>query len=54
MLADLCDTVVCPQQPRRFGAVGQWYDDFHQNSDEEVIDALAGAERPDVAPGSDR
>ena len=46
MLAELCDHVVCPLQPRRFGAVGAWYEDFRQTSDEEVVAALAGAVRP--------
>ena len=34
------DTVVCPLVPRRFRAVGQWYEDFAQVSDREVVAAL--------------
>lgn len=36
------DDVVCPLQPRFFNAVGSWYDDFSQVTDEEVIAALDG------------
>ena len=32
--------------PRHFSAVGQWYADFPQTSDSEVIAALAGAAQP--------
>ena len=35
-LAPLADEVVCPSTPRRFAAVGQWYDDFTQVPDERV------------------
>jgi putative phosphoribosyl transferase len=34
------DDVVCLQQPADFRAVGLWYDDFDQVSDEEVTQAL--------------
>ncbi|MGW7254288.1 phosphoribosyltransferase [Streptomyces sp. NPDC054834] len=34
------DDVVCLHQPPDFRAVGQWYDDFDQVSDEEVMQAL--------------
>ncbi|MDP8959765.1 MAG: phosphoribosyltransferase [Actinomycetota bacterium] len=40
-LADEADEVVCPSQPARFYAVGEWYDDFRQVSDQEVIEMLA-------------
>ncbi|MBT8198561.1 MAG: phosphoribosyltransferase [Acidimicrobiia bacterium] len=39
-LEDIADEVVCPLIPRRFMAVGQWYDDFHQLGDDEVVAAL--------------
>lgn len=29
--------VICPGQPASFGAVGQWYEDFHSVSSEEAI-----------------
>lgn len=35
-LAPLTDEVVCPSTPRRFAAVGQWYDDFTQVPDDQV------------------
>jgi predicted phosphoribosyltransferase len=44
--AKLCDEadaddVVCLSAPPEFGAVGLWYRDFGQTSDEEVLEALA-------------
>jgi predicted phosphoribosyltransferase len=36
MLAEVADEVVVPQQPEEFRAVGQWYANFDQTSDEEV------------------
>jgi putative phosphoribosyl transferase len=38
------DEVVCPAQPQPFRAVGLWYRDFPQTSDEEVRSLLAAAE----------
>lgn len=40
-LAREADEVVCPLQPHDFAAVGQWYDDFSQTSDEEVRELMA-------------
>ncbi|WAL65317.1 phosphoribosyltransferase family protein [Amycolatopsis cynarae] len=34
------DDVVCVLRPERFRAVGEWYADFGQTTDEEVIDLL--------------
>lgn len=39
------DDVVCLAQPEVFGAIGYFYRDFHQLSDQEVIDALQEAAR---------
>lgn len=39
-LAALADDVVVIAMPERFRAVGEWYDDFHQVSDDEVVDLL--------------
>jgi putative phosphoribosyl transferase len=36
--------VVCYRMPEPFFAVGMWYEDFSQTSDEEVRDLLARAE----------
>ncbi|WP_007026899.1 phosphoribosyltransferase family protein, partial [Saccharomonospora iraqiensis] len=41
------DEVVCLQRPAFFTAVGQWYDDFRQIGDEEVVALL---DRPDTRP----
>ncbi len=40
---DEVDEVVCAETPQRFGAVGMWYDDFRQTSDEDVRDLLSRA-----------
>jgi predicted phosphoribosyltransferase len=40
-LAGLADEVVCPLQPAGFMAVGQFYRDFAQTTDEEVMELLA-------------
>lgn len=37
------DEVVCLSTPRMFSAVGEWYQDFSQTPDEEVVDLLAQA-----------
>lgn len=42
-LARLADQVVCVLAPQRFQAVGEWYDDFDQTSDEEVASLLERA-----------
>ena len=39
-LADEVDDLVCIATPERFGAVGQFYDDFSEVCDEEVIQLL--------------
>jgi putative phosphoribosyl transferase len=40
-LEEEADEVVCLQAPPRFFGVGQWYEDFSQVSDEEVVSILA-------------
>jgi putative phosphoribosyl transferase len=42
-LSDLADAVVCPRTPFPFSAVGLWYDDFSQTTDEEVRELLLEA-----------
>jgi predicted phosphoribosyltransferase len=44
-MAQHVDQLVCLSTPRFFRAVGQWYDQFDQTSDEEVQDLLALAWR---------
>jgi predicted phosphoribosyltransferase len=50
------DDVVCAQTPEPFYAVGLWYDDFEQTTDEEVRDLLDRAARAphSGAPSRDR
>jgi putative phosphoribosyl transferase len=43
MLAPECDAIECLQQRAGFGAIGAFYTDFHQMTDEEVIALLKGA-----------
>jgi hypothetical protein len=42
------DKVVCATTPEPFWAVGQWYRDFSQTTDEEVRELLARAAAPSV------
>jgi uncharacterized protein (TIGR00369 family) len=37
------DEVICLEMPQRFLAIGEWYDDFAQTSDEEVVELLRAA-----------
>jgi erythromycin esterase-like protein/predicted phosphoribosyltransferase len=49
------DEVICAVTPEPFHAVGLWYEDFSQTSDEEVRDLLTRARRPQErheAPGT--
>jgi putative phosphoribosyl transferase len=50
---DLVDEVVCAQTPEPFHAVGIWYEDFSQTTDDEVRELLAIAAREAPSP-SDR
>ncbi len=43
LLFDEADEVVCPLQPLRFRAVGEWYRRFDQTSDAEVLALLGRA-----------
>jgi putative phosphoribosyl transferase len=43
MLDVLADEVVCPVTPSWFSAVGRFYTDFHQVTDDEVVRLLAGS-----------
>ncbi|MGC5018870.1 phosphoribosyltransferase [Micromonospora sp. DT47] len=40
LLAAEADQVVCAQRPPEFGAVGAYYEDFHEISDDEVTETL--------------
>ena len=50
----LADEVVCARTPDPFIAVGYWYDDFSQTTDEEVRDLLARATGGRDRPGEGR
>jgi putative phosphoribosyl transferase len=39
-MSDVADEVVCVQQPDRFQAVGEWYEDFSETSDAAVVTLL--------------
>jgi erythromycin esterase-like protein/predicted phosphoribosyltransferase len=43
------DAVVCAITPEPFLAVGHWYEDFSQTTDEEVRDLLARPQHPEAA-----
>ncbi len=43
------DEVVCPHTPQPYMAVGQWYDDFHQVTDDEVRATLEAGGQPGAA-----
>jgi putative phosphoribosyl transferase len=45
-LSSVADEVVCLEMPDRFMAIGQWYGDFSQTTDEEVVTLLRRAARP--------
>lgn len=44
-LSPLCDESICLAQPAFFDAVGQFYDDFGQTEDSEVVQLLVDARR---------
>jgi predicted phosphoribosyltransferase len=48
---DEVDEIVCARTPEPFHAVGLWYEDFSQTTDDEVRDLLARA-APDPGPAS--
>jgi putative phosphoribosyl transferase len=53
-LADAADEVICLETPRHFLAIGEWYQDFSQTSDGEVVRLLrlaAGEAHPVPAGG---
>ena len=39
-VADITEETVCARTPQPFSAVGQWYRDFSQTTDEEVRELL--------------
>jgi predicted phosphoribosyltransferase len=50
-LLNVADDVVCATVPEPFFAVGNWYEDFSQTTDEEVRELLARANQaPEAVP----
>jgi putative phosphoribosyl transferase len=49
-LRSVADQVVCVETPRWFSAIGEFYDDFSQTSDEEVARLLAASDVPAASP----
>lgn len=49
-LEALADTVVCLDMPEHFWAVGQWYEDFTQTTDAEIMALLDEARRARQEP----
>jgi putative phosphoribosyl transferase len=47
----VADEAVCARTPEPFQAVGQWYRDFSQTTDEEVQELLRQSPRPEEAHG---
>lgn len=43
-LENIADEVICVHVPEPFFGVGQWYEDFSQTSDDEVLEILASKE----------
>ena len=40
-LRSAADAIVCLESPASFGSVGEWYDDFSQTTDDEVVSLLS-------------
>lgn len=53
-LRPLADEVVCVDTPAGLGAIGFFYTDFHQMSDDEVTAVLAGAAPPPAPAAGDQ
>ena len=58
-LRDVCDELLCVEVPEPFYAVGEWYRDFSQTTDDQVVDLLrhaagedGGRRRGDPAGGN--
>ena len=49
-----CDAIVCLIVPAEFYAVGQFFEDFHQVTDEDVIEIMRRQRARAVSPPNDR
>jgi putative phosphoribosyl transferase len=45
------DDIICAMTPAPFHAVGEWYEDFPQNTDAEVQHLLRAARNPEINRG---
>ena len=54
LLGPEVDEIVCLEVPPDLGAIGFWYRDFSQTSDEEVIELLESARRQEPGPTDQR
>ena len=54
LLAPTVDELVCLESPPDLGAIGFWYRDFEQTSDEEVVHLLERARRQYEGRGAER
>jgi putative phosphoribosyl transferase len=54
VLAQEAGEVVCPVRPEFFYAIGQWYQDFRQITDQEIRELLARASQQMVEPAGRR
>jgi putative phosphoribosyl transferase len=50
-LGDVADELVCVETPQAFFAIGEFYADFSQTADDEVVACLEGTPRAAVSPG---
>jgi putative phosphoribosyl transferase len=50
-MAGDADEVICLETPAHFSAIGEWYEDFSQTSDEEVVRLLKDAQPALAGPG---
>lgn len=50
--ADLVDETICVLTPEPFMAVGRWYEDFSQTSDDEVRELLSQSAQPQMVHSS--
>jgi putative phosphoribosyl transferase len=53
-LGQEADECVCLMTPEPFHAVGVWYDDFSQTTDDQVRDLLERASQPGIVVTADR
>ena len=51
LLETECDDLVCLESPAEFSAVGQFFNEFGQVTDEEVVDLLTGRQQKISACG---